>query len=133
VISEVVEHGISNFLHSGTPYALAWRVLGGIPCAAVQDRFSGLHRPAFRLLAFNRLAYRRQQLAARERLRQDVARPKLARHVRSHGLTGVPSGVLGGCGFNRDRSRRAWNAKLKNTAAGWIGRHPQATAVAFDD
>ena len=59
-----------------------------------------------------------------------------ARHAaagRSHAMTGVPSGVLGGYGFNRDRSRRDWNAKLKNTAAGWVGRHPQPTAVALDD
>jgi len=34
----------------------------------------------FASLAVDRLAYRRQQLAARERLRQDVAHPKLARH-----------------------------------------------------
>jgi hypothetical protein len=69
--------------------------------------------------------------------RQNVLLTRVAKgsaaKLRSHGLTGVPSGVLGGCGFNRDRSRRAWNSKLKNTAAGWIGRHPQATAMAFDD
>jgi hypothetical protein len=37
-------------------------------------------RPAFRSHAVDRLAYRRQQLALRERLRQDVAHPELARH-----------------------------------------------------
>ena len=34
----------------------------------------------FASLAVDRLAYRRQQLAARERLRKDVAHPQLARH-----------------------------------------------------
>jgi hypothetical protein len=38
------------------------------------------HRRAFRSLAIDRLAYRGQQFTARERLRQDVAHPKLARH-----------------------------------------------------
>src|SRR3979411_3220022 len=55
-----------------------------------------------------------------------------AAKLRSHEATDAQIGVLGGCGFNRDRSRRVWNAKLKNTAAGWIRRHPQPTAGAPD-